>query len=267
MTSPAGFATSPSIIAQALLSDLSPVDPCSPYSWEQDDAYDPNEDLLERFVVNLGPGAGTARSSPGGRNAPTARIGTPVGTSTPAATVAGVGTFTTNNIPGRSFNPPGQGYLTAAQRGQRPAVGRKTPRSRPTTGGKVPRRVPCQPTPSSPSDPGSRRRSSVGSSNGGRRGGGRRGGGGGGGDDDDEDDDDEDDTPSSLAGPSRRRRRADRLLKYAEMQQRLQQLLEDQRQTAAGRRIAGITTTNTITTTYKNGQRPSVTRNSTSVPN
>ena len=193
----------------------------------------------------------------------TAGIGTPVGTSTPAATVAGVGTFTTRNIPGRSVTPPGQGYLTAAQRGKRPAVGRKTPRSRPTTGGKPPRRVPRQPTPSSPSDPGSRRRSSVGSSNGGRRG----GGGGGGGDDDYDDDDDEDDTPSSLAGPSIRRRRADRLLNDAEMQQRLQQLLEDQRQTAAGRRIAGITTTNTITTTYKNGQRPKVTRNSMSVGN
>ena len=77
MTSPAGFGTSPSIIVQALPSDLSPVDPRSPYSWEEDDAYDPNEDLLERFVANLGPGAGTARSSPGGRNAPTAGIGIP----------------------------------------------------------------------------------------------------------------------------------------------------------------------------------------------
>lgn len=57
------------------------------------------------------------------------------------------------------------------------------------------------------------------------------------------------------------------VLNDAEMQQRLVQLLQDQRQTAAGRRIAGITTTNTITTTYKNGQRPTVTRNSTSVRN
>ena len=35
------------------------------------------------------------------------------------------------------------------------------------------------------------------------------------------------------------------------MQQQLEQILQDQQQTAAGRRIAGITTTNTITTTYK----------------
>ena len=53
----------------------------------------------------------------------------------------------------------------------------------------------------------------------------------------------------------------------ASMQRQLAQLLQDQRQTAAGRRIAGITTTNTITTTYKNGRPPSVTRNSTSVRN
>ena len=130
---------------------------------------------------------------------------------------------------------------------------------------KAPRRRPRQPTPSSPSDAGSRRRSSASSGNGGRRGGG--GGGGGGGDDDD--DDDEDTTASSVAGPSRRRRRrqADRVLNDAEMQQQLAQILQDQRQTAAGRRIAGITTTNTITTTYKNGQHPTVTRNSTSVRN
>ena len=87
--------------------------------------------------------------------------------------------------------------------------------------------------------------------------------GGGGGDDDD----DLDSTRSSRAGPSNRRRRADHLLNDAEMQQRLAQILQDQRQTAAGRRIAGITTTNTITTTYKNGQRPSVTRHSSSVRN
>ena len=98
-------------------------------------------------------------------------------------------------------------------------------------------------------------------------GGGSGGGGGGGGGDDDYDDDT---TPSSIAGPSRRRRRrrrADRVLNDAEMQQQLAQILQDQRQTATGRRIAGITTTNTITTTYKNGRCPTVTRNSTSVRN
>ena len=50
------------------------------------------------------------------------------------------------------------------------------------------------------------------------------------------------------------------------MQQQLEEILRQQQVTAAGRRIAGITTTNTITTAYKNG-RPTVTRNSTSVRN
>ena len=49
------------------------------------------------------------------------------------------------------------------------------------------------------------------------------------------------------------------------LQRQLEILLNDQRQMADGRRIAGITTTNTITTTYKDGGRPRVTRNSTSV--
>ena len=49
------------------------------------------------------------------------------------------------------------------------------------------------------------------------------------------------------------------------LQRQLEILLNDQRQTANGRHIAGITTTNTITTTYKDGSRPHVTRNSTSV--
>jgi len=51
------------------------------------------------------------------------------------------------------------------------------------------------------------------------------------------------------------------------MQQQLEEILRQQQVTAAGRRIAGITTTNTITTAYKNGQHPTVTRNSTSVRN
>ena len=201
MTSPAGVGTSPSIIAQALPSDLSPIDLRSPYSWEQDDAYDPNEDLLQRYVSQLGPAT------------PVACIGTPAGTSTPAATVAGVGTFTTRNVPGRRTTPPGRGYLASI--------------------GKRPQQVAPSPTPSTPR---SRRssarspRSSVSS------------------------------VRDDAAGPSAR-------MNNAEMQRQLENLLQDQRQTAAGRRIAGITTTNTITTTYKNGQRPTVTRNSTSVRN
>ena len=267
MTSPAGVGTSPSLLAQALPSDLSPLDIRSPYSWEEGDSYDPNDDLLNMFVTNLGPGVGTARRSPAALNTPPAGTGTPAATSTPRATVAGVGTFTTRNIPGRASTPPGQEYLSAAARGKRPVVAHKTPRTRPTMGGKQPRRVPRQNTPSTPSDPGSRRRSSA-SGGSSRRSSGRGSGGGGGGGGGGDDDDDDASTPSNVAGPSsRRRRRADRLLNDAEMEQQLAQILQDQRQRAAGRRIAGITTTNTITTTYKNGQRPSVTRNSTSVRN
>ena len=47
-----------------------------------------------------------------------------------------------------------------------------------------------------------------------------------------------------------------------EAQRQLEILLNDQRQIASGRRIVGITTTNTITTTYKEGGRPSVRRTS-----
>jgi len=56
-------------------------------------------------------------------------------------------------------------------------------------------------------------------------------------------------------------------MNQAQMEQQLEQILQEQQQTAAGRRIAGITTTNMITSTYKNGRRPTVTRNSTSVRN
>ena len=52
-----------------------------------------------------------------------------------------------------------------------------------------------------------------------------------------------------------------------DMQRQLKLLLYDTRQTPTGRRIAGITTTNTITTTYKDGGRPVVSRNSRSVRN
>ena len=52
-----------------------------------------------------------------------------------------------------------------------------------------------------------------------------------------------------------------------ELQRQLELLLNDQRQTSRGRRIAGITTTNTITTTYKDSGRPTVRRTSTRVSN
>ena len=51
-------------------------------------------------------------------------------------------------------------------------------------------------------------------------------------------------------------------LNQADLQRRLRMLLQDQQQIAAGRRIANITTTNSIVTSYKEGGRPSMQSNS-----
>ena len=205
------------------------------------------------------------------------RLNTPL---PPTSMSPGIGVGTTNTSPSILSN------VTVGVGGTRPTVGYKTPvrrrspkgkqpAARATKGGKEPRRTARQNTPSSPSDAGSLRRSSASGSDSGRSGSGSRrgsggsrrgrggGGGGGGGDDDDDDDDG---TPLGVPGPSNRRARR-RILNDQEMEQQLAQILQDQRQMAAGRWIAGITTTNTITTTYKNGRRPTVTRRSTSVRN
>lgn len=54
-------------------------------------------------------------------------------------------------------------------------------------------------------------------------------------------------------------------MNQSELQRQLQLLLNDQRQIATEHRIVDITTTNTITTTYKDGNRPTVFRISTRV--
>ena len=193
--------------------------------------------------VNNTIGVGTATTSAPGNN--TIGVGTAT-TSAPGNNTIGVGTTRAlRQLAGRPPTPPGQGYA-----GGRPIVGYKTPRRpttggkqprrltvggkqprRPTTGGKQPRQVPRQNTPS-PSHSSSSSSSSS--------------------------------APSSVRpGPSRGRTD----MNQAQLQRQLEQILQDQQQTAAGCRIAGITTTNTITTTYKNGRRPTVTRNSTSVRN
>ena len=64
---------------------------------------------------------------------------------------------------------------------------------------------------------------------------------------------------SSSNTPSRGNR-----LNQAEIRRQLQRLSTDQIQAARGRRIAGVTTTNTITTTYKDGGTPTVSRSSSS---
>ena len=190
------------------------------------------------------------------------RLNTPPPPSTSMS--SGIGVGTTNTSPSILSN------VTVGVGGTRPTVGYKTPvrrrspkgkqpAARATKGGKEPRHTARQNTPSSPSDAGSLRRSSASGSDSGRSGssrsgGSRRGGGGGGGGRGSRgsgggDDDDHDDTPLGVPGPSNCRARR-RILNDQEMEQQLAQILQDQRQMAAGQRIAGITTTNTITTTY-----------------
>ena len=255
--SPAGVGTSPSIIAQALPSPLSPLE-------DIDLAYAYNDDFLSQYIQSLGPGVGTSTTPPL-MNTPPAGTGTvrPLAQSTPrrsasaqssprsTGSVAGVGASppparagpsgldTLRDVPGRAPTPPGQGYLATTTTG-RTTVVYKTPAGR-GRDGKQPRRGFGGP----------------GRGGAGRGGPGRGGAGGGGGDDDDDDDDD--DESSAVSTPRR--------MDQDSLQRQLQILLNDQRQTARGRRIAGITTTNTITTTYKDGGRPQVTRNSTSVSN
>lgn len=107
------------------------------------------------------------------------------------------------------------------------------------------------------------------STSGGRRrrsGGG--GGGGGGGDSSDGSGDRSSSGGSDRSGGSNRRnrgRRTGRRMTQDELRRQLDLEAERHAQEAAGRDIAGITTTNTITTTFKDGGRPRVTRHSTSV--
>ena len=97
------------------------------------------------------------------------RLDTPPGPSSPSilpqGPTIGVGT-NTNPVPSN---------VTVGVGSSRPSVAYKTPLARPTTGGKQPRRVPRQNTPSTPSDPGSRGRSSASGSS--SSGGSRRSGG------------------------------------------------------------------------------------------
>ena len=246
--------------------------PLSPLE-DIDLTYAYNDDFLSQYIQSLSPGVGTSTGTPL-QNTPPAGAGTagPVAQSTPrrsasaqssprsTGSVAGVGASppparagpsgldTRRDVPGRAPTPPGRGYLASTTTG-RSTVGYKTP-ARPRKGGKQSRRGRGGKQP---------RRGFGGPGRGGPgRGRGGRGGpgGGGGGDDDDDDDDDE---SSAVSTPRR--------MDQDSLQRQLQILLNDQRQTARGRRIAGITTTNTITTTYKDGGRPQVTRNLTSVSN
>ena len=153
----------------------------------------------------------------------------------------------------------------------RPAIGDPPPPRlsppRPTTGGKRPRRP-------VPRRTATRRRGTVAyktttstrTSRGGRS---TAAGGAGGGDGDDSSS--SSGTPRSGRGAARGGRGAARGGRgaargtregQAELRRRLEMLQEENRQRTAGRQIAGVTHTNTITTVYKDGRPPEVSRNS-----
>ena len=96
-----------------------------------------------------------------------------------------------------------------------------------------------------------------------QRAGGAGGGSGGddGGDDDDDDDDDGGGNTSNNSSGYRRNQRGKELLRE------LQRLQQDNIEKSRGRQIAGVTHTNTITTTYKDGGTPTVSRTSIRVSN
>ena len=76
-----------------------------------------------------------------------------------------------------------------------------------------------------------------------------------------DDDDDDDDTDISANSSYRRRERQQELLRE------LQRMQQDNVERSRGRQIAGVTHTNTITTTYKDGGTPTVSRTSSRVSN
>ena len=86
-------------------------------------------------------------------------------------------------------------------------------------------------------------------------------GGGRGGDDGGDDDDDDDDGGGNTSSGYRRNQRGKELLRE------LQRLQQDNIEKSRGRQIAGVTHTNTITTTYKDGGTPTVSRTSIRVSN
>lgn len=114
--------------------------------------------------LNTPPPSTSPRTVPSG---PTVGVGTNTNLAPSNVTVGVGGTLTMRQQAPRRPTPSGQGYL-----GDRPTVAYKTP-VRPTTRGRQPRRVPRQNTPSSPSDPRSRRESSASGSGRSRRGSGK----------------------------------------------------------------------------------------------
>ena len=134
-------------------------------SWLDD--FDVN--LLSQYVTRVTPPRGGIGVGGGGRNLDTPSP-PPVTCPRPAI---GVGTGSSSS-PAMTSGGPTIGVASIS----RPMVGYKSTPRRATTGGKRPRRVPRQNTPSSSSDSGSRRRSSRSSGRGAGGGGGGSSGGG-----------------------------------------------------------------------------------------
>ena len=89
----------------------------------------------------------------------------------------------------------------------------------------------------------------------------RQAGAAGGGSGGDDDDDDGGGNTSNNSSGYRRNQRQKELLRE------LQRLQQDNIEKSRGKQIAGVTHTNTITTTYKDGGTPTVSRTSSTVSN
>ena len=168
-----------------------------------------------------------------------------------------------SGIPSIASPFPSVGQISSAALGASSAQGSDSDSNRSSAGGPIRRRrVISRRARARGRGAGGRGRGGRGGGRGGR-GGGRGGGGGGGGGgsgggrggsgSSSSDDGDETDAATRV--------RRDRRIRY--LRQELQALLNDAGQAAKGRHIAGITTTQTITTTYKDNGRPSVNRTST----
>ena len=188
---------------------------------------------LDDFLINFDGGVGV-----GGATGTLADL-TPTRRRTTASPSLGVGTSRLSTpSPPRTSTPVSPRAPLPSLTG--PGVG-----TRPVTGGKTPRLNVGHKRPT----PRRRRTTGRGGSGGGSSGGSSSSSSG-------------DDSSSNASTGSRRRPHR---MTQEELRRQLELLSNDQVQTASGRRIAGITTTNTITTTYKDGGRPQVARHSSRV--
>ena len=165
-----------------------------------------------------------------------------------------------SGIPSIASPFPSVGQISSAASGASSAQGSDSDSNRSSAGGPIRRRrVISRRARARGRGAGGRGRGGRGGGRGGRGGGrggrgGGRGSGGGRGGSGSSSSDDGDKTDAAT------RVRRDRRIR--DLRQELQALLNDAGQAAKGRHIAGITTTQTITTTYKDNGRPSVNRTS-----